>query len=155
MDNITIHATVTVHHPRWSSHPSSDSPHPVQMSSKPVLIPWSFLSDSNVPKVATKDGQNQPYIRTKTFAQALNTVCNIPQSQLPKPSVKGDDFAIVIPEEEYELGLQACKLNLHAWIMWPKGSTPLTVVALREKLKSHWKHLGRWGIASLGKISMN
>jgi len=57
-------------------------------------------------------------------------------SQLPKTSVKGNDHAISIPEEEYEMGIETCKHNLHARIIWPKGETPLTVFALREKLKS-------------------
>lgn len=72
-------------------------------------------------------------------------------SQLPKPSRKGDDFAIPIPDDEYEIGLETCKNNLHARIIWPKGATPLTVHALREKLKPIWKSLGRWGVTSPGK----
>ncbi|KAI5391556.1 hypothetical protein KIW84_076388 [Lathyrus oleraceus] len=43
----------------------------------------------------------------KSFVEAVNNVCDIPLSQLPKPSVKGDKLAIVIPEEEYQLGLKA------------------------------------------------
>jgi hypothetical protein len=35
--------------------------------------------------------------------------------------------------------------------VWPKGSTPLTVVALKKKLLPLWKDLARWGITSLGK----
>jgi hypothetical protein len=35
--------------------------------------------------------------------------------------------------------------------VWPKGSTPLTVVALKNKLLPLWKDLARWGITSLGK----
>jgi len=38
-----------------------------------------------------------------------------------------------------------------ARILWPKGLTPLTVVALRAKLQPVWKNLGRWGVTSLGK----
>lgn len=58
---------------------------------------------------------------------------------------------IPIPEDEYQHGLNECKNNLHARVIWPKGATPLTVYALREKLKSIWKSLGRWGVSSLGK----
>jgi len=36
-------------------------------------------------------------------------------------------------------------------VICSKGSTPLTVVALRTKLSTLWKDLRRWGISSLGK----
>jgi hypothetical protein len=45
----------------------------------------------------------------------------------------------------------ACKHNLHGRVIWPKGSPPLKVDALRYKLQSVWKDLGKWGITSLGK----
>lgn len=41
----------------------------------------------------------------KSFVDAVNNVCDIPLSQLPKPCVKGDKWAIFIPEEEYQLGV--------------------------------------------------
>jgi len=47
--------------------------------------------------------------------------------------------------------METCKHNLHARIIWPKGSTPLTVFELRAKLVFLWKNLGQWGISSLGK----
>jgi hypothetical protein len=72
-------------------------------------------------------------------------------SQLPKTSVKGNHHAITIPEDEYEIGMETCKFNLHARIIWPKGSSPLTTYALREKLKAIWKSFGRWGISFIGK----
>lgn len=121
------------------------------MTSKPFQIPWKFLIDSDEPRIVPKSQLDTKPISNKTFAQALNNVCNIPQSQLPKPSRKGDNFAISIPDEEYEMGMEGCKYNLHARILWPKGSTPLTVVALRAKLQPAWKNLGRWGITSIGK----
>jgi hypothetical protein len=40
---------------------------------------------------------------------------------------------------------------LHGRIIWPKGTTPLTVVDLKKKLSVIWKDLSRWGITSLGK----
>ena len=52
---------------------------------------------------------------------------------------------------EYELSLEAWKSNLHGRVILPKGATPLTVHALREKLNTIWKGLGRWGVTSLGK----
>lgn len=121
------------------------------MATKPYQIPWKFLLDDDPPKIATKSQPATKPVLNKSFAQALNNVCDIPQSQLPKPSKKGDNFAISIPDDEYDKGMEACKYNLHARILWPKGSTPLTVVALRTKLQLVWKNLGRWGITSLGK----
>ncbi|CAK8537766.1 unnamed protein product [Lathyrus sativus] len=87
----------------------------------------------------------------KLFADAVNNVCDIPVSQLPKPCVKGGRLSIVIPEEEYLLGVESCKHNLHGRIIWPKGSTPLTVQNLKTKLLNLWKSIGKWGITSLGK----
>jgi hypothetical protein len=48
-------------------------------------------------------------------------------------------------------GMDACKHNPHGGIVWPKGATPLTVVALKQKLTPTWKDLARWGITLLGK----
>jgi hypothetical protein len=72
-------------------------------------------------------------------------------SQFPPTSVKGASLAVEIPEEEYLAGMNACKHNLHGRIIWPKGTTPLTVVDLKKKLSVIWKDLSRWGITSLGK----
>lgn len=102
----------------------------------------SFNLDSS-----KKQTQSQP----KTFAQALSNLCDIPNSQLPQPVLKGDDFAISIPEEEYIAGMDSCKYNLHARVIWPKGSTPLTAIALRNKLSQIWKNLSKWGVTSIGK----
>jgi hypothetical protein len=43
------------------------------------------------------------------------------------------------------------RLSLFVRVIWPKGSSPLKVDALRTKLLTAWKDLGRWGITSLGK----
>lgn len=89
--------------------------------------------------------------QAKTFAQAVTNIFDIPSSQLPQPVIKGDRLSIVIPEEEYNDGMTACKFNLHARILWAKGSTPLTVQALKSKLSIMWKDLSQWGIQFLGK----
>jgi hypothetical protein len=110
-------------------------------------IPWKCLDLSNEP-------QNKPIESVKphkSFAQALTNLCDIPISQFPQPVVKGERLAIEIPEVAYEAGLDACKHNLHGRILWPKGSTPLSVVALKAKLALIWKDLSRWGVISLGK----
>jgi hypothetical protein len=47
--------------------------------------------------------------------------------------------------------MEKCKHNLHGRIIWPKGSTPLSVVAVKNKLAPLWKDLSKWGVISLGK----
>jgi len=119
---------------------------------KPTFVPWSFLIDSTVdpPKSKPVSNSNVPK-QQKTFVEAVNNVCDIPMSQLPKAVVKGNMPAIEIPEEEYESGLDACKHNLHGRVIWPKGAQPLTVVSLKNKLSTLWKSIGRWGVTSIGK----
>ncbi|MCI05414.1 pectin acetylesterase [Trifolium medium] len=119
-------------------------------SSQPenVIIPWSCLQDhaSKTPVVPTPST-----VAKKSFAEAVNNVCDIPASQFPLSVVKGDRIAISIPENEYQTGLTTCKHNLHGRVIWPKGTTPLKVGDLKAKLSPLWKSLGRWGITSLGK----
>jgi hypothetical protein len=112
-------------------------------------IPWKCLDLTIEPKITTKE----PPKPQKTFAQALapTNLCDIPLSQFQQPVVKGDRLAIEILEAAYEVGLEACKHNLHGRILWPKGSTLLCVVALKAKLALIWKDLSRWGVISLGK----
>lgn len=81
----------------------------------------------------------------------MNNVCDTPISQFPTACMKGDRLLIVIPEDEYQNGVEACKHNLHGRVIWTKGSKPLTVQNLKEKLLGLWKSLGKWGLTSLGK----
>lgn len=124
-------------------------------TTKPFNIPWSCLiSDDPQPAKTISSAANpKPPLSTqlKTFAQAVNNVCDIPLSQLPQPCIKGDRLVIEIPDDEYDAGVAACKHNLHGRILWPKGSSPLSVDSLRSKLAVLWKSLGRWGVTSLGK----
>jgi hypothetical protein len=71
----------------------------------------------------------------------------------PKLESKGTvRLAIAIPEKDYTAGVDACKHNLHGRIiLWPKGSSPLTVVDLKNKLSPLWKDIAKWRVASLGK----
>lgn len=109
----------------------------------PVIIPWPCLYQS-VPNQDPKPDCDKPVPKIhKTFAQAISNVCDIPTSQLPQPVIKGDRVSIAIPEDEYVEGIDACKHNLHARIIYPKGATPLTVFSLRKQLSDHWKDLGR------------
>lgn len=110
-------------------------------------IPWKCLDDSPTP---IKTTINKTKIN-KTFAQVVPNVCSIPNSQLPQSVINGDMRSIEIPEHEYESGTDACKLNLHGKIIWPKGATPLTVFDLKKKLSQYWKNLSQWGITSLGR----
>jgi len=52
-------------------------------------------------------------------------------------------------------GLETCKQNLHGRVIWPKGAKPLTVLALKNKLSTLWKSIGKWGVTSVGKGTMN
>ena len=65
--------------------------------------------------------------------------------------MKGDRLAIEIPEDEYLVGVDECKISLQGRIIWPKGSSPVTVENLRAKLSVLWKSIGKWGITSIGK----
>ena len=119
---------------------------------KPFILSWACLQDdSSTPSPQTTKANPKPISQQKTFAQAVNNICDIPVSQLPKPCLKGDHFAIEIPDDEYEAGLAACKHNLHGRIILPKGSSPINVDDLRAKLTGIWKSIGRWGITSIGK----
>ncbi|AES78645.2 hypothetical protein MTR_7g037570 [Medicago truncatula] len=100
-------------------------------------IPWKCL-DFDLEPTKTPIQQPKPQ---KPFGEAVSNICDIPQSQLPQAVIKGDDYVIQIPEDEYSAGMDACKFNLHGRVIWPKGSTPLIVVALKAKLTSLWKNL--------------
>ncbi|GAU48100.1 hypothetical protein TSUD_133200 [Trifolium subterraneum] len=116
------------------------------------IVPWSFLIDAEPrPKDPAQTVNPKAPKQQKSFIDAVNNVCDIPLSQLPIPCVKGDNYAISIPEDEYQQGVETCKHHLHGRAIWTKGSTPLTVAALKNRLSSLWKSIGRWGITSLGK----
>lgn len=59
-------------------------------------------------------------IKTKTiksFAKTVDSVCNVPLSQIPISCMKGDILEISITKDEFELGLEACKHNLYGRII--------------------------------------
>ncbi|WJX89597.1 hypothetical protein P8452_71581 [Trifolium repens] len=114
-------------------------------------IPWKCLDIDSEPQNEIINPPETTPKPSKTFAQALTNLCDIPLSQMPHPVVKGDRLAIEIPETLYQVGLEACKHNLHGRILWTKGSTPLSVVALKAKLSLIWKDFSKWGVISLGK----
>ncbi|XP_058759662.1 uncharacterized protein LOC131632971 [Vicia villosa] len=106
---------------------------------------------SNSPQAATLSSSEVPEIPPKSFAQVLNGVSDIPSSQLPQALVKGEKLSITIPENEYNVGLEECKNNLHGRILWSKRSSPLVVFDLRKKLVVLWSNMKNWGVLSLGK----
>jgi len=115
-------------------------------------VPWPCLYSEPIPTVKPNSKKDlTPQTHQKTFAQALSNVYDIPLSQLPQPCMKGDHFAIAIPDDEYEAGMEESKFSLHGRIIWPKGSSPVTIDNLRSKLSVLWKSIGRWGVTSIGK----
>ncbi|XP_058754626.1 uncharacterized protein LOC131627787 [Vicia villosa] len=103
-------------------------------------------------KIVNEQSKAASSVKAKSFVSVVsNNVCDIPLSQLPTPCLKGDRLAITIPEDEYALGVEACKHHLHGRVVWSKGSQPLTVVSLKNKLLEVWPQIGKWGITSLGK----
>lgn len=114
---------------------------------KPFNIPWKCLDLDSEPTKTTTQKPNPK----KTFAQAVSNICEIPTSQLPQGVIKGDCLAIQIPDDDYTVGMDAFKFNLHGRIIWQKGSMPLTAVALKTKLSQFWKDFSRWGVQFLGK----
>lgn len=130
---------------------SSNAPEAIDNTTNSTKIPSIHKQQAST---ILKTNKHQPsaYPKpNKTFAQAVSNICVVPTSQLPKPILKGDNFSISIPEDAYLVGMEACKHNLHARVIWPKGSTPLAVFDLHNKLSSLWKDLGKWGVSSLGK----
>ncbi|XP_058783917.1 uncharacterized protein LOC131658665 [Vicia villosa] len=121
------------------------------------LFPEAVATDIPPSSILVTDPYSNPVSEEnklkskKSFVEAISNVCVIPTSQLPIPCVKGDRISIMIPEDEYLLGLESCKHNLHGRILWPKGSTPFTVQQLKTKLLSLWSSLQKWGVTSLGK----
>lgn len=76
---------------------------------------------------------------------------NVSLLQLPKLVLKGYNIEFTILEDEFLAGIDPCMHILHAKIIWSKGATHLTIIALRSKLTSTWKDLGKWGVISFWK----
>ncbi|CAL5197479.1 unnamed protein product [Lathyrus oleraceus] len=99
------------------------------------IVPWKFLDflgeTKGMMKKVWEEKQLVSLKPPKSFVEAVNNVCDIPVSQLPKLCAKGDHLSIIIPEEGYILGVEAYKHNFHGRVLWPKGSSPLTVQNLK------------------------
>ena len=144
----------------WTHNPYPSSPITKTAPKWPLIlslshwIPWmsTFLLQSQ----QRQKNKLKPIPKAhKSFVDALNNVCDIPSNQFSVPIMKGARFSITTPEEEYLSGSKSCKSNLHARIVWPKGSIPLTVVALKEKLNRFGKTLFLRVLHLLGKVSMS
>lgn len=110
----------------------------------PIIL--SYLSKTYVVIVATSNVVTKPPSNNKFFTYIVSNVCNIIMSQLLAPCVEGGRIVISITEEEYQLGLEACKDNLHGRIIWPKAQRPpLVVVNLCAKLNDLWISIGKRG----------
>jgi hypothetical protein len=90
-------------------------------------------------------------VATKTFAQALSNSCNIPTSKLSKPCLKGEQVSIKITESEYVAGVLDCQNVLHGRFTLPKGSSPVRMQDLKERILKFWKTNEEWSMVSLGK----
>lgn len=97
-----VHRHPYLNLPTTTALPSTSS-----MATKPPIIPWSFLYDTNKPTIAQKTQPEPTQPKQKSFAEALNIIYDIPVSQLPKPSVKGNNKVISIPDDEYMKGDEA------------------------------------------------
>jgi hypothetical protein len=121
----------------------------------PVVIPWTFLqSQTNVVEEVSCDSQavnnlcdipvkgdiaqaaqaQSSSTATKTFAQALSNSRNIPTSKLAKPCLKGEQVSIKITESEYLADVLDCQNVLHERFTLPKGSSPVRMQDLKERI---------------------
>lgn len=112
-------------------------------SSPPTICPWKFLTSDF--------GVSSTNPQRKSFVQALNGSVDIKLSQLPHPCVKGDALTIKISKDEYQLGLQSCRNNIHGRLFLSKGDAPIKAVELRAKLSNLWKPIGNWKMIPLGR----
>jgi len=101
-------------------NPNPDKTLNLRNPNPPTIIPWKCLQNGTNGLDLTKTPPQNIQKQTRTFAQALSNLCDIPTSQLPQSVLKGDNnFAIPIPEEEYVVSIEACKHNLHVRVIWP------------------------------------
>ncbi|XP_045791366.1 uncharacterized protein LOC123886072 [Trifolium pratense] len=116
-------------------------------------LPWSILA-ANVSSGHSHDtALAAPVLspQRKSFAQALQNVCDVLVGNFPKPCLKGKRLSIKIPEDSYKAGLDRCKNNLHGRLIMAKGDKPLRLHEIREKLTKAWAPVNKWQITPLGK----
>ena len=101
------------------------------------LFPETCSNPISISNMKKTNQQNGKYF---AFVVSRN-VYDIPLSQLLVTCLKGDRLAITIPEDEYNLGVEACKHHLHGIVVWSKISAPLKVVNLKNKLMELWLYI--------------
>ncbi|CAK8538673.1 unnamed protein product [Lathyrus sativus] len=100
----------------------------------PAIILWNCLIDTYDPHSSSRIDTNFKNLKhQKSFVEVVNNIYDIPLIQLPNPYVKGDRIPISVSKDEYQLGLEDCKHDLHGRVIWLKGTSPLTVAALKNK----------------------
>ncbi|PNX76905.1 hypothetical protein L195_g032864, partial [Trifolium pratense] len=120
-------------------------------------LPWSILA-ANVSSGRPQDtALSVPVLspQRKSFAQALQNVCDVLVGNFPKPCLKGKRLSIKIPKDSYKAGLDRCKNNLHGRLIMAKGDKPLRLHEIREKLIKAWAPVDKWQITPLGKGFMS
>lgn len=95
----------------------------------------------------------KPSESTKSFAQALAGTASDADFlvHLPPKVVMGDSVRIRISKAAYESGLAACRTHLHGRLTLHKGDSPVTTLALKERLNKLWPQLKNWSLIPLGK----
>jgi len=85
------------------------------------------------------------------FLVHLLKVYHIPNSQLPKPCLKGEQLSIRISEDEVLEEILDCQKVLNGRFTLPKGSSPVRLLDLKERISKFWQTKGPWSMAPLGK----
>lgn len=85
-------------------------------------VPYKFLNciGESFRIKGTTDNLEMLVKQPKSFTDAITNVCDILLRQLLKHHVKGDRLTIVSPDEEYMLGLDACKHTFHGRVIGNK-----------------------------------
>lgn len=94
-----------------------------------------------------------PQQALESFAQALKGVCDIPILQLPQAAIKV--IHLLSPPQKKNTKHVLMNVRTIFRVLWPKGYTPLTVVALCVKLSLLWSEVKNWGMLSLGNDIMS
>lgn len=121
-------------------------------SFRPMVCPCPFMArlDSSSPTAALLP---ETELAGRSFAQVLSGGSSGDTSlpKLPPKVVMGASVRIKISQAAYELGLAACRFNLHGRLTLHKGDSPLTTQALKLKLNNFWPQLSNWNLIPLGK----
>ncbi|XP_024177848.1 uncharacterized protein LOC112183741 [Rosa chinensis] len=122
------------------------------MGEPPPACPWSFLqpfSDTRSPSSTSE----QRIHKAKTFASIVagSEETQVPISQLPAPTIRGDTVYVKINERIYQEQSAACRNNLIGRLLLRKGTIPLKTETLKASLHTLWRPLGPWRLVPIGK----